>query len=166
MSSQLRGVPESRDEDAGQLDFLGAALATLGLGALVFGLIEGPVRGWGNPLVMASLVAGAVVLIAFVVAEARVPSPMMPLALFRSPTFSGANLLTLLLYGAFGGALFWLPFNLIQVQGYSPTEAGAAFLPATVILFALSRWTGGLVGALAPSCRSRSGRSSSPLPSC
>jgi predicted MFS family arabinose efflux permease len=71
---------------------------------------------------------------------------MMPLELFRSPTFSGANLLTLLLYGAFGGALFWLPFNLIQVQGYSPTAAGAALLPAILILSALSRWTGTLIG--------------------
>jgi EmrB/QacA subfamily drug resistance transporter len=142
----LRGLPESRDEDAGRLDFLGAALATIGLGALVFGLIEAPVRGWGNPLVMAGLVIGVVALIAFVIVEARISYPMVPLSLFRSSTFSGANLLTLLLYGAFGGALFWLPFNLIQVQGYSATAAGAAFLPATLILFALSRWTGGLVG--------------------
>jgi len=86
----------------------------------------------------------------FVVAERRVPSPMMPLDLFRSPTFAGANLLTLLLYGAFGGALFWLPFNLIQVQGYGPTAAGAALLPAILILFALSRWTGGLIGRVGP----------------
>ena len=71
---------------------------------------------------------------------------MMPLALFRSPTFSGANLLTFFLYGAFGGALFWLPFNLIQVQGYTATEAGAALLPAILIIFALSRWTGALIG--------------------
>jgi EmrB/QacA subfamily drug resistance transporter len=141
-----RGVPESRDPAAGRLDFPGAALATVGLGALVFGLIEAPARGWGDPLVLAALVAGVVALIAFVQVEARVSSPMVPLGLFRSSTFSGANLLTFLLYGAFGGALFWLPFNLIQVQGYSPTAAGAAFLPATLLLFALSRWTGGLVG--------------------
>jgi EmrB/QacA subfamily drug resistance transporter len=142
----LRGLPESRDEHAGRLDFVGAALATIGLGALVFGLIEAPVRGWGNPLVAAGLLIGVIALIAFVIVEARIPNPMVPLSLFRSPTFAGANLLTLLLYGAFGGALFWLPFNLIQVQGYSATAAGAAFLPATLILFALSRWTGGLVG--------------------
>lgn len=140
------GVPESRDEEAGRLDFAGAALATIGLGALVFGLIEAPVRGWENPLVLAGLAIGVVALAVFVIIEAHVPSPMVPLSLFRSPTFAGANLLTLLLYGAFGGALFWLPFNLIQVQGYSATAAGAAFLPATLIIFALSRWTGGLVG--------------------
>ncbi|MBA3450041.1 MAG: DHA2 family efflux MFS transporter permease subunit [Chloroflexia bacterium] len=142
----LRGVPESRDEEAGQLDILGAVLATIGLGTLVFGLIEGPARGWGDPIVVGSLVVGVLGLIAFVVAEMRVPSPMLPLDLFRAPTFAGANLLTLLLYGAFGGALFWMPFNLIQVQGYPPTAAGAALLPAILILFALSRWTGALIG--------------------
>jgi EmrB/QacA subfamily drug resistance transporter len=142
----LRGVPESRDEEAGRLDVIGAVLVTIGLGALVFGLIDAPVRGWGNPVVLASLLTGVVGLVAFIFAETRVPSPMMPLGLFRSPTFGGANLLTLLLYGAFGGALFWLPFNLIQVQEYSAIEAGAALLPAISILFALSRWTGGLIG--------------------
>lgn len=142
----LRGVPESRDEEAGQLDIPGAVLATAGLGALVFGLIEGPVRGWTSPLVLGGLVGGVVGLAAFVAVERRAASPMMPLSLFRSATFSGANLLTLLLYGAFGGALFWLPFNLIQVQGYSATAAGAAMLPAILLLFALSRWTGGVIG--------------------
>jgi EmrB/QacA subfamily drug resistance transporter len=142
----LRGVPESRDEGAGRLDVVGAVLATIGLGALVFGLIEGPVRGWENPVVLVSLVTGVAGLAAFIVAETRAPSPMMPLGLFRSPTFGGANLLTLLLYGAFGGALFWLPFNLIQVQDYSPTEAGAALLPTILIVFALSRRTGALIG--------------------
>jgi EmrB/QacA subfamily drug resistance transporter len=142
----VRGVPESRDEGAGQLDVVGAVLATVGLGALVFGLIEGPARGWGNPVVLASLLTGVIGLVAFVGAEAKVSSPMMPLELFRSPTFGGANLLTLLLYGAFGGALFWLPFNLIQVQEYSATEAGAALLPTILIIFALSRWTGALIG--------------------
>jgi len=142
----LRGMPESRDEQAERLDLLGAAMATIGLGALVFGLIEAPVRGWGDPRVLAGLIIGVVTLVAFVIAEARVSAPMMPLPLFRSPTFAGANLLTLLLYGAFGGALFWLPFNLIQVQGYSATAAGSALLPAILILFALSRWTGTLIG--------------------
>ncbi|HEX2280185.1 MAG TPA: MFS transporter [Thermomicrobiales bacterium] len=142
----LRGVPESRDQGSGRLDIIGAVLATIGLGALVFGLIEAPVRGWGNPVVLASLLTGVIGLVAFIGAEAKVSSPMMPLELFRSPTFGGANLLTLLLYGAFGGALFWLPFNLIQVQEYSPTEAGAALLPAILILFALSRRTGALIG--------------------
>lgn len=142
----LRGMPETRDEEAGRLDVAGAALATIGLGGLVYGLIEAPLRGWADPRVLASLAVGVGALVAFVIVEARVTSPMMPLRLFRSPTFAGANLLTFLLYGAFGGALFWLPFNLIQVQGYSATAAGAALLPTILILFALSRWTGGLIG--------------------
>ena len=70
---------------------------------------------------------------------------MLPLELFRSRSFAGANLLTLLLYGALGGALFFLPLNLIQVQRYSPTAAGAALLPLILIIFLLSRWSGGLV---------------------
>jgi MFS family permease len=70
---------------------------------------------------------------------------MMPLSLFRSRTFSGANLLTLFLYAGLGGTLFFLPFNLIRVQGYGPTEAGAANLPFVLIMFSLSRWSGGLV---------------------
>ena len=86
-----------------------------------------------------------VALIAFLFVEARSPAPMLPLSLFRSKTFSGANLLTLLLYAALGGALFFLPFNLIRVQGYTPTAAGAANLPFVLIMFSLSRWSGGLV---------------------
>jgi EmrB/QacA subfamily drug resistance transporter len=146
----LPGMPESRDPEARRLDLLGATMATVGLGAFTFGLIEAPLRGWDDPLIVGSLALGIAALGAFVVAEARVPFPMMPLDLFRSRTFAGANLLTFLLYGAFGGALFWLPFNLIQVQGYSPTAAGAALLPSILILFALSRWTGGFIGAYGP----------------
>ena len=104
-------------------------------------------RARRSPLVLAALGGGVVALALFVLAEARERAPMMPLTLFRSPTFSGANLLTLLLYGALGGALYFLPFNLQQVQGYTPGEAGAALLPFTAIVFALSRWTGGLVTA-------------------
>jgi EmrB/QacA subfamily drug resistance transporter len=139
-------VPESRDTNAtGRLDWRGAALATIGLGALVFGLIESSARGLGDALVVAALLAGVVALALFVLAEAHGHAPMMPLELFRSRGFTGANLLTLLLYAGLGGALYFLPFNLQQVQGYSPAAAGAALLPMTVIIFALSRWSGGLV---------------------
>src|SRR5205085_8738 len=90
--------------------------------------------------------AGAILLVLFVVIErARGSRAMMPLALFRSPSFAGANLLTLFLYAALGGLLFFLPFNLIQVQGYSATAAGAALLPLVLTMFLLSRWAGGLV---------------------
>ena len=139
-------VPESRDdEDSGKLDFMGAILATLGLGGIVFGLIESSRLGFRNGLVIATFAGGALLLAAFVVTETRVRNPMMPLELFRSRNFTGANLLTLFLYAALAGTLFFLPLNLIQVQHYSPTAAGAATLPFILIMFGLSRWSGGLV---------------------
>ena len=139
-------MPETRDEEArGGLDWAGAALATLGLGALVYGLIASSEAGWGSAPVLAALLDGAVLLSFFLWVEGRRADPMMPLGLFRSRTFSGANLMTLLLYFALNGALFFLPFNLIQVQNYSATAAGAAFLPFTVLMGGLSRWAGGLV---------------------
>ena len=139
-------VPESRDEEAPRsLDWWGALLATLALGSIVYGFIESNNLGLGHPVVLGSLALGVVVLIAFLFLEAHSKSPMLPLTLFRSRTFSGANLLTLFLYAALGGALFFVPFNLIQVQGYPPTAAGAALLPLILILFLLSRWSGGLV---------------------
>jgi EmrB/QacA subfamily drug resistance transporter len=140
-------VPESRDESAGErVDILGTATATLGLGGVVYGLIESGARGFKDPRVIVSLAAGVVLLVLFVIVERRRGQrAMMPLALFRSPTFAGANLLTLFLYGALGGLMFFLPFNLIQVQGYSATAAGAALLPFVLTMFLLSRWAGGLV---------------------
>jgi MFS family permease len=90
-------------------------------------------------------VLGVAALVAFVLVERRAREPMMPLNLFRSRNFSGANLLTLLLYAGLGGALYFLPFNLIQVHGYSATAAGSAFLPFIVLTFLMSRWAGGLV---------------------
>ena len=138
-------VPESRDPSAAGLDTWGAMLATIGLGGLVYGLIEASSLGLTHPLVLTALVLGSVFLIVFVGVEAKSAKPMMPLSLFRSRTFRGANLLTLLLYAALGGVLFFVPFNLIQVQNYSPTAAGAAFLPLILLMFLLSRWSGGLV---------------------
>ena len=110
---------------------------TLGLGGLVFGLIESPRRGWGDPGVLAGLSLGIAGLSAFLMVETRSKYPMLPLSLFRSPTFSGANALTLFLYGALASVFFFLPLNLIQVQGYSPLEAGAAILPFVLVLFLL-----------------------------
>ena len=139
-------VPESRDEEeSGRLDFAGAALATLALGGVVFGLIESSRLGFRNPIVIATSAGSALLLVAFIFVEARVRNPMMPPALFRSPNFTGANLLTLFLYSALAGTFFFLPLDLIQVQQYSPTAAGAATLPFILIMFGLSRWSGGLV---------------------
>lgn len=140
-------VPESRDEEEGDspLDWWGAVLATLGIGGVVFGLTEASRLSFTHLQAIGPLALGSLILLLFVWWESRAASPMMPLRVFRSRTFSGANLLTLFLYGALGGLLFFLPFNLIQVQGYGPTAAGAALLPFVLILAVLSRWAGGLV---------------------
>jgi len=144
-------VPESREHgEQKRLDWIGAALATIGLGGVVYGLIESPRLGFSNALVLVSLIGGAVCLALFVFNEARAKNPMVPLTLFRSRNFSGANILTLLLYAALSGMMFFFALNLIQVQGYSATAAGAALLPFIVIMFSLSRWSGGLVDRFGP----------------
>lgn len=130
----LRAVPESRDSEARGLDWLGALLAVAGLAALTWALTAAPDLGWRDPWIVAGLVGGALLFAAFLWAEARENHPMMPLGLFRSRVFSGVNLLTLLLYFALGGAMFFLPFQLIRVHGWSATEAGAAMLPFAVIM--------------------------------
>jgi EmrB/QacA subfamily drug resistance transporter len=144
-------VPESRETgEQGGLDWHGAALATLGLGALVYGLIESPRLGFSNWLVLVTLTCGVAALVVFVIHEARAKNPMVPLRLFRSGDFAGANVLTLLLYAALGGTFFFFPLNLIQVQGYSATAAGASLLPFVVIMFSFSRWSGGLIDRFGP----------------
>lgn len=147
----LRRVPESRDLAApAHLDYPGALLATAGLAGVTFGLLEVPARGWGDPLVLGTLVGGVAALGGFVLVEARSPNAMLPLGLFRSRVFSGANLLTLFLYAALYGVLFFLPLNLVQVQGYSESLAGLATLPMALFLALLSRRTGALADRLGP----------------
>lgn len=147
-----RRVAETRDEDAPpRLDLAGAALATGSLGLMVYALV-GSGRG---PAVFSAgsaalLVTGGLAFAGFVVLESRRAKPMVPLSLFRSGTFSGANLLTLLLYAALGGALFFVPFNLIQAQGYPPDAAGAALVPFVLLVSLLSRPAGALSARLGP----------------
>ncbi|MEP7058102.1 MAG: MFS transporter [Caldimonas sp.] len=139
-------VPESgKREDRGPADLQGALLATLALGGTVFALIEAPARGWGSAPVLVGATLGVVAAAAFVVVERRSVAPMLPFGLFRSRDFGAANLLTLLLYAALGGGLFFFPLDLIQVRGYSATAAGAALMPFVLIMFALSGWAGRLV---------------------
>ncbi len=137
----LRYVPETRETKKRSLDIAGAALATAGLGSLVYGLIE------SSP---AAVAAGVVLLAIFVAVEWRSASPMMPLGLFRSPAFCGANVITLFLYAALGGTLFFVPMNLMQIQGFTAMQAGAAMIPSVLLLFLLSRWAGGLADRIGP----------------
>jgi EmrB/QacA subfamily drug resistance transporter len=137
-------VPESRDPEARRLDLPGAALVAVGLGGVVFGLLESSRSGLGDARVIGALIVGVVALGAFLVVEGRGSEPMVPLSLFRSRNFTGANAFTLLLYFALVGTMFFLPFNLIWVQDYSATAAGAAIVPAILVLSLLSRYTGGL----------------------
>lgn len=142
----VRHMPESREESRDvAVDWIGGALVVVGLGALAYGLTLASEQGWAGVTVPGTLACAVLMLSLFVWREARVRHPMMPLELFRSSDFSGANVITLLLYFALGGAIFFIPFNLIRIQGYSAAEAGAAFLPFSLIMGVLSRWSGGLI---------------------
>ncbi len=150
----LRGVPETRAggegaKGEGRPDLVGALLVTLGLGALTYGLISAGASGFGGTDLLFVL-GGLALLGAFVGWEARAGRPMLPLSLFRSGAFAGTNLLTLLLYAALGGTLFFLPLNLIGVLGYSATAAGSALLPLSLLLAALSSPFGSLSGKWGP----------------
>lgn len=142
----LRHVPESRDPGAGRLDLSGAALATLGLGGLVYGLIRSSGTGLGDPLSLASFALGAAGLAAFLLVEGRGRQPMMPLSLFRSKTFDGASLYTLLFYVALTGSLYFVPFLLMQIHGHPATVAGLVFLPFVAAALLLGRFSGRIVG--------------------
>jgi len=141
----LRHIPESRSSKGGKIDWLGALIATLGFAGVVTGFLESSNLGWSHPIVVGGLLGGFALMAAFLVTEAHVPSPMVPLTFFQSRAFLGANILTFFLYGTLGIFFFLFPMALIQERGYSPTAAGSAMLPIVLIIFLLSRWAGGLV---------------------
>jgi EmrB/QacA subfamily drug resistance transporter len=142
----VRRVPESRDEAGSSVDWRGGVLAVAALGLLAYGFTAASLAGWAQLSVFGSLAGGFCMLLLLLWWEARSVSPMVPLILFHSATFSGANAITLLLYFALSGALFFVPYDLIEIHGYSATQAGAAFLPFSLTMAGLSRWSGGLIG--------------------
>ncbi len=143
-SAQVHPAARVQPSAPAKLDWLGATTATVGLAALTYGLTLASAHGFGDRWVLAAIVGGLLVMGAFIALEARTPNPMMPLDVFRSRDFVGANLVTLLVYFGLGGALFFLPFTLIRAYAYSATQAGAALLPVPVTIGLLSRFTGGL----------------------
>lgn len=139
-------VPESHDDEPHHhVDWLGATLCTFGLGGATYALTFSSTLGWTSLSVIAGLLGGLLALALFVVVEARARAPLLPLNLFESRSFAGINVMTLFLYGALSGALFFVPFDLIQVQGYSPTAAGLTMLPLIALVFLLSPVSGGLM---------------------
>jgi EmrB/QacA subfamily drug resistance transporter len=147
----VRAVPRTGSAHPGaRVDWLGGALCGLGLGGVVFALIEQPRAGWDDPAVATALIGGVICLTLFIWHERRTAAPMMPLDLFRSRNFAVGNIATLTLYAGLGGALFFMGIYLQQVGGYSATEAGAAFLPMTAALFLLSRRMGSLADRIGP----------------
>jgi EmrB/QacA subfamily drug resistance transporter len=135
----LRVVPAGRERPAeARVDVIGATLCALGLAGMTFGLIEQPLRGWGDPFVFLTLVLGALLFASFIAWEARTPSPMLPLALFRRRNFAIGNVETFAMYGGLGLLFFFLVLFLQQVAGYTALAAGTAALPVTVVMFLLS----------------------------
>ncbi|HEX4215702.1 MAG TPA: DHA2 family efflux MFS transporter permease subunit [Candidatus Dormibacteraeota bacterium] len=145
-----RYVPETRDPAAGPIDGTGAVLITVGLTALCYGLIEGPSVGFEHPAIACLLLVGAGGIVLFVVVESRMGHPLLPLGLFRSRQFAGANLVTFVVYAALGTTLFLLPMELQQVAHYSPLESGVALLPVTFIMLILSSRSGALASRIGP----------------
>lgn len=145
-----RHVPETRDTTAhGRIDIAGGLVLALGLAGVVYGLIEGPPSDWGTGPLAAAIV-GVLLLIAWVVIEARVESPMVPLRVFKSSQFSGANAVTFAVYSAMGGTTFLLVVHLQTDLGYSALEAGASLLPVTAIMLLGSARMGAFAQRVGP----------------
>ena len=151
MAVAARHVPESRNPAAARgLDVAGVLTGAAGLGGLTYGFTAWPERGPGSPVVLVSLAVGVAGMVAFVLAERRSRAPMMPLGIFRSSTFTAANLVTFLVYAANGGVFFLVVLNLQVVAGYSPLAGGIALLPITLLMLLLSARAGALGQRIGP----------------
>src|SRR6185437_10484778 len=134
-------VDESKDDGSNtSLDLPGATAIAFGLALVTFGFLRMPAMGFNNWQVYLSLTAGVILLITFIIIEAKTKHPMMPLHLFANATFSGANLLTFFLYAGLGAGMLFLSLNLVQVQGYSQLESGLTFLPFTALMILIARF--------------------------
>lgn len=145
-----RGLPDQPGEHNGHQDWTGSLLILFSLAGIAYGLISGPVRSWGHPLVLISLAVGIIAAAGFYMVEKRTPNPLVRLDIFRNPLVSGANLVTLLLYFAFNGVIVFTILNLQQVQGLTPSQAGLGLLPPTVIITLLAAPAGSLADRLGP----------------
>jgi EmrB/QacA subfamily drug resistance transporter len=143
-------VPETRDEFADhRVDVLGGGVLALGLGGVVYALIEGPAKGWDTTTLALGML-GVLALAAFGIVETRSPHPMVPLRVFRSRQFSGANAVTFVVYAALGAVTFLLIVHLQTDLHYSALEAGASLLPITLFMLAFSARMGGLSQRIGP----------------
>ncbi len=138
----LLRIPETKNPEAGKLDIIGAVLVTLGLAGITFGLVESAEWGFDNKYIQLALVAGVLALLAFIWVQKNKTNPMVPLHLFESSVFSGGNTMTLFVYAALGGTIFFLPLNLINIQGYSELGAGLSMLPIILSVAILSPISG------------------------
>lgn len=137
-------VAESRDPRARRVDVPGQITLAGGLFALVLALLRGNEEGWGSAVIVGTLAAAAVLLVAFVVIEARVREPMLPLRLFRNPSFTGAQVAALAISATFFAAFLYITIYLQQVLGLSAIEAGLVYLPGTLVMFVVSGATSAL----------------------
>ncbi len=146
----IKYVPESKSREIRKIDFVGAILIFLSLLGIIYGLITGPDKGWGNDFSGASLIGGIVLFILFIVSQIKIKHSLIPLEIFKSMLVTGSNLVTLFLYFALNAVFFFFVLNLQQVQHYPPLLAGIALLPTILLITFLSGPAGGLADKIGP----------------
>jgi len=144
----LLRVPDDRVTGYLKLDVAGAVMVSGGLGSMVFGLIESSNMGFSSPFVISTILFGMVLLASFVYYEDRIEQPLLPLGIFRSRTFTGANIVSFLFWAAWNAVIFFIPFCLIQIHGFSATSLALGFLPAILVLFVAAPLTGQLINRI------------------